>query len=324
MTVPAPPFRPAFWARSGLAQTVWAGLGPAGPRPALRLERWELPDGDFLRLHHLPGDDRAMRVVLLHGLEGSARSAYVAACARLLAATAHPLTVLEFRGCGGEPNRLLRGYHSGETGDLDALLQELIRREPARPLGLLGWSLGGNVLLKWLGEQGGRAPANVRAACAISPPFDLAAAAGAADRRCGGLLARHFLATLVPKALAKAACHPGALDATAVRACRTFAAFDQCVTAPLHGFRDAAHYWRDASCGPFVPAIRRPTLVITALDDPLCPPDAIPRKALAANPVVQTLLPGRGGHAAFLAGGTPWRPRRWAEAVALRFLLGVR
>jgi predicted alpha/beta-fold hydrolase len=229
------------------------------------------------------------------------------------------LAVLEFRSCGGEPNRLPRSYHSGETEDLDFVVRELIRRHPDRPLYLLGFSLGGNMLLKWLGERGTAIADAVIAAAAVSPPFDLAASAHAADEHYFGLLGRHFLATLVPKALAKAQQFPGLLDVEAVRRCRSFAAFDDVVTAPLHGFRDGPHYWSDSSCARFVAGIRRPTLLLAAEDDPLCPAAGIPRADVAASPWLLPQFEAHGGHVGFVDGGTPWRCHRWAEAQAVRF-----
>lgn len=314
--VPAP-FAPSFWGRSGLVQTALAAVGRP-PTPAPRLERWDTPDGDFLRVHTWAGAPGRPRVLLLHGLEGGVASRYVGEFARLLAPIGWTLVLLEFRSCG-EPNRLLRSYHSGETGDLAFVVAELLRRDPTTPLFAVGFSLGGNVLLKWLGEVGDRAPAPLCAAAAVSPPFDLEVAARACDRRAGGAIARHFLRTLVPKAIAKARRFPQVLDEAAVRRCRSFAAFDDLVTAPLHGFASAVDYWRSSSCAQFLSAIRKPTLVIAAGDDPLVPAQVWPRAAMAASPVLVGAFSPHGGHCAFAGGGPPWRPRRWAEAEVLRF-----
>lgn len=157
------------------------------------------------------------------------------------------------------------------------------------------------------------------AAAAISAPFDLARCAAQCDDRYGGVFARHFLRTLIPKALDKARRFPGVIDAAAVRRCRTFRAFDDLVTAPMHGFRDAGHYWRTQSCGPFVPRIAVPTLLVNAQDDPLVPAETLPAAADLPD-CVQAWTPARGGHAAFVAGGSPWAPRRWAEGAVLQWL----
>lgn len=313
------PFRPAWWARNGLLQTALQAGMRTDPAPP-RLERWDTPDGDFVRLHVWPAQPEQPTVLLLHGLEGSRESRYVGEFAYRLRPLGWQLVVLEFRSCGGEINRLPRTYHSGETTDLAFVVERLLRAEPERALFVVGVSLGGNALLKWLGEVGDRAPAELIAAAAVSPPFDLEVAARACDRRYAGLIARHFLRTLVPKALAKAELFPGLLDAAAVRRCRSFAAFDDVVTAPLHGFTNAQHYWRASSCAQFLPAIRRPTLLLAAGDDPLVPPRVVPHAAIAASPFLVPQLPPHGGHVGFVDGGAPWRPRRWAEAQVLRFL----
>jgi predicted alpha/beta-fold hydrolase len=133
------------------------------------------------------------------------------------------------------------------------------------------------------------------------------------------VLARHFLRTLIPKAIAKEQQYPGLFDVAAVRVCRTFRRFDELVTAPTHGFRDVDHFYGSQGCGPFLPAIRRPTLLVSAADDPLVDPAVLPHAAVAASRHLHAEFSPRGGHVAFVAGGAPWRPRRWAEARALRF-----
>ncbi|MCA8964055.1 MAG: alpha/beta fold hydrolase [Planctomycetes bacterium] len=313
------PFAPVWWARSGLAQTLVGSWRVHRPRPALRLERWETLDGDFVRLHLGDGREGAPTVLVLHGLEGSVDSAYVRELAWRTRAAGWNFAALEFRSCGGELNRLLRSYHSGETGDLDFVVAELSRRIAGAPLFAVGYSLGANVLLKWLGERGDAVPGCVRAAAAVSAPYDLEICAEQCDLRYGGAIARSFLRTLIPKALAKAAQFPGALDADAVRRCRTFRSFDDLVTAPLHGFADACEYWRTQSCAQFLPAVRRPSLLISAADDPLVPARVWPRAQVQASPWLHEEFSPRGGHAAFVAGGWPLRARRWAEGRVLEW-----
>ncbi len=190
------PFRCAWWARTGFLQTALQTGRRDSAAP--RLERWDTPDGDFVRVHFWPAQPEQPTVLLLHGLEGSRYSRYVGELAFLLQPLGWQLVVLEFRSCGGETNRLPRSYHSGETGDLAFVVERLLRTEPERPLFAVGFSLGGNALLKWLGEAGERAPLGLVAAAAVSPPFDLEVAARQCDRRYRGLIARHFLRTLVP------------------------------------------------------------------------------------------------------------------------------
>ena len=315
----ATPFRPAWWARSGLAQT-WLATACAADCPVLRCEAWDTPDGDQVQLHFVDASAAtAPTVLLLHGLEGSRESGYVGEVARQVRSRGWRLAVLEFRSCGGVMNGARRTYHSGETGDLDFVVARLVARHPEAPLFTIGFSLGGNVMLKWLGERGLDVPATLRAAAAVSTPFDLEVAAHQCDMRYAGLIARHFLRTLIPKAIAKERQYPGSIDVAAVRRCRSFAAFDDLVTAPLHGFRDAQDYWRSSSCAQFLPAVRVPTVLIAAADDPLVPAAVLPHATVAASPFLVSQFTARGGHVGFVAGNTPWRRQRWAEAQAMRF-----
>jgi len=230
---------------------------------------------------------------------------------------------LNFRSCSGELNRLLPFCHSGHTGDLDEVVAVLAGRERDLRLGIVGVSLGGNVLLKWLGERGSGAPAEVIGAVAISAPFDLASCARVLDRgpRCWVYTA-NFLRTMRAKVIDKAARDrelARMVDLAQVRRTRTFARYDRLVTAPLNGFADEHDYWRQASCGPYLPRIRRPTLLVNALDDPIVPPEVLPRFA-DLPPEVHAEFPARGGHVGFIEGGWPWRVRSWAERRAMEFL----
>lgn len=315
------PFRPAWWAPGGMLQTVAAIRSPA-PMPPYATETWQTPDDDDLRVHFAaPAELRADAPValLLHGLEGDRRSPYAREFALLAARRGYRPCVLEYRSCGGVLNRRRRTYHSGETADLAFVVRQLLARWPAAPLLVVGYSLGGNVVLKWLGEVGAAAPERLVAAAAVSAPFELAVCAQQCDSRHGGAIARWFLRSLIPKAIAKAEQFPGWCDVDQVRRCRTFRAYDELVTAPVHGFLGAEHYYKTQSCGQFLPAIRRPALLLAAEDDPLLHPAVLPRAAAAASPWLTPCFPARGGHVAFVSGGAPWAPRRWAEPAVLRF-----
>ena len=315
------PFRPAWWAPTGLLQTV-AAMRPAGRTPPLQTETWPTPEGDELHVHVAAGaalPEAAPIVLLLHGLESSRRSPDAREMARLVASRGWRFVVLEFRSCGDVQNRVRRSYHSGETSDLAFVTSQLVKRFPRAPLAVVGYSLGANVLLKWLGEVGDQAPGQLVAAAAVSPPFDPGVCSAQCARRYGGAIARQLLRTLIPKAIAKERQFPGLWPVDAVRRCRTFRAFDELVTAPLHGFRDAEHYYTSQSCASFLPAIRRPTLLLAAADDPLCRPEILPHAVVEASPYLVPQFCRGGGHVGFVAGGTPWRPRRWAEAQVLRF-----
>jgi len=225
---------------------------------------------------------------------------------------------LNFRSCSGEINRLARFYHSGDTGDLDEIVRLLRRRHPAALLAAVGVSLGGNVLLKWLGERGDGAPLQV--AVAISVPFDLTACARVLDRGLARVLyTANFMRTLRAKVREKARAHPGFVDVAAALRARTFGEYDEIVTAPLGGFASALDYWTRSSSGPYLGRIRRPTLVINARDDPFVPAATLP-DARALPPHITVEFPARSGHAGFIEGCWPWRVGSWAECRALAFV----
>jgi predicted alpha/beta-fold hydrolase len=321
----ARPFRPAWWATNPHVQTIWGPLFRTD-RLALRRERLATPDGDFVDLDWLDGDrlgHAAPRLLVLHGLEGSSRSHYVSGILRIGRAAGWHGVALNFRSCSGELNRLPRFYHSGETGDLAWVMRTLVERRPGVPIGAVGVSLGGNVLLKWLGEVGDSAPAEVRGAVGISVPFDVAACARVLDRGLRRLVyAANFLRTMRSKVIEKARHYPGFVDVAATRRARTFARYDRVVTAPLNGFRDEVDYWVRASSGPYLSRIRRPTLLLGAHDDPIVPGRTLPDPR-RLPPDVRAEFTARGGHAGFLDGRWPWRPASWAERRAVAFLTSL-
>jgi len=290
-------------------------------RIGLRRERVATADGDFLDLDWLDGPAGSPLVLAMHGLEGSARSHYVVGLLRLDRARGWRGVVMHFRSCSGELNRVPRFYHSGETDDLAAVVDLLVEREPEVRLGAVGTSLGGNVLLKWLGERGDEVPAQVAAAVGVSVPFDLAVCARRLDRGLHrAVYTASFLRTMRRKVREKASHHPVFVDVETARRARTFAEYDRVVTAPLNGFADERDYWRRASSGPYLSLIRRPTLLIGALDDPIVPPEALPDPS-GLPPHLRAEFVPAGGHAAFLEG--PWAMTSWAERRALDFLASV-
>jgi uncharacterized protein len=318
------PYRRPWWLWGPHAQTIGARLlrpgGGAGPSVYAR-ERVDTPDGDFVDLDHFAGlSPDAPPVVVLHGLEGCSRSGYVLEACRALAARGLRGIALNFRSRSGEPNRKAGSYHAGATGDLSLVLERLKRRRPDLPLAAVGYSLGGNVLLKYLGDEGRRARRLVDAAVAVSVPFDLSRAADRMEAGLGRVYARFFLGSLREAACRKALRFPEAVDAEAARRARTIRAFDDAVTAPLHGFRDVAHYYEACSSGPTLGRVRVPTLVLHSRDDPLIPEDAIPYGTLAKNRWISHALPSSGGHVGFVTGANPLRPAFWAERQAAIFL----
>src|SRR5499425_3574127 len=252
-TPAAAAYRPPWWYRGRHLQTLWGPLLRRGRAPTLLLERVETPDGDFVDLDWLAGRERgAPLVVVLHGLEGSSRSHYAVGLLRGLEEVGWRGLVIHFRSCSGEVNRSRRLYHSGDTEDLEFMVGLLLARDPQAPLGLVGISLGGNVLLKWLGELGERIPASVAAAVAISTPFNLAACAAVLDRGLNRrLYTANFLSTMKAKVDEKAHLYRGLLDLPAARRARTFAEYDRLVTAPLDGFA-GRHSWGEARALAFL------------------------------------------------------------------------
>jgi hypothetical protein len=233
--------------------------------------------------------------VLFHGLEGCSDSHYARLLARALPAAGWRIAIPHWRGCSGEPNRLPRAYHSGDSAEVDWIVRRF-----SPPIDALGVSLGGNALLKWLGEKSHDARTWVHRAAAISAPLDLSAAGRALDLGLNRLLyTRMFLGTLKPKSLAKLEVFPGIFDAARLRASRTFREFDDVFTAPLHGFRDVDHYWTDSSSGPWLEHIAVPTLVLNARNDPFLPEQDLVAAAQKAAPSVLLEFPSRGGHVGF-------------------------
>ena len=316
-------YRPAWWLPDGHSATLWGRLGRREPPIEMRVERLATPDGDFLELVRLAGpSDESPRILLLHGLEGGAHSHYARAMFREATTRGWAADLLLFRTCGSHPNRLPRSYHSGETGDPRFIIERLVSDFPRAPLGLVGVSLGGNVLCKLLGEEGDGLPRAVKGAVAMSTPFDLARASRHIGRGFGAVYERRFLQTLVPKALLKIAAHSELAPLATVRHARTLWEFDDRFTAPLHGFLDAADYYARSSSLSFLAGIRRPTLLLSAFDDPFLPADVLNEVVTIAdrNDALVIDFPDRGGHVGFTAGLLPWNPWYYGEWRASEFL----
>jgi predicted alpha/beta-fold hydrolase len=309
------------WLPGPHAQTIWPSLIAPRPSVSYRRERWATPDADFIDLDWADaaghGDaSRRPLLALFHGLEGNSHSHY----SRALMAQAHHRNcdgvVIHFRGCSGELNLQPRAYHSGDSDEADWVLRRLAHHRANTghhgPLWVAGISLGGNVLLKWLGERAESA-GFVTAAAAVSPPQDLHAGAISLSRGFNRLYSLNFLLTLRRKSLAMLDRHPGLFDATRVAQARDFFDFDEHVTAPLHGFANALDYWQRSSCRQFLGGITVPTLVVNALNDPFLPAQALATERDVARSVTLE-YPESGGHVGFLSGRPPgrlqWLPKR--------------
>jgi len=313
-------FVPAWWCRNAHLQTIWPVVARPLIRPLYRRERLELADGDFIDLDWFDGHGDRGIAVLLHGLEGSSRSHYIRSLACRLAAHGWDPLVMHFRGCSGTPNRLARGYHSGDTADLDHVIRMLRQRHPESRLVAAGFSLGGNVLLKWSGEQGAACP--LSAVVAVSVPFDLAVAARTLECGASRLYERWLLSHLRHSAQIKISHGLIDLDAQRLRHLDSFHAFDDYVTAPLHGFSGADDYYRRASCRSWLRRIRVQTLIVQARDDPFLAPDGLPT-ADQLSPAITFELSAHGGHVGFVSGRTPLRPHYWLDRRIPAFFQGI-
>jgi predicted alpha/beta-fold hydrolase len=311
-------FHPAWWCQNPHLQTVWP-LAVKPPHPSLRRERVELSDGDFIDLDWTTNAAGPL-VIVMHGLEGSANSHYARRIMHALPQQGMRGVLMHFRGRSGEPNRLARAYHSGETGDIDTIATMLHQREPDTPKAVIGYSLGGNVLLKWLGEPGDETP--VAGAVAVSVPFVLSDLADHMNHGVARLYQRHLVKSLHRTFTAKAAIVDLHMSVEQIARLDTFWKFDDKVTAPIHGFDGAVDYYTRCSSRQFIKWIHVPTLVLQARDDPFMTSKVIPEERELSESV-SLELSDHGGHVGFISGGTPRSPEFWLEKRIVTFLRGL-
>jgi predicted alpha/beta-fold hydrolase len=315
------PYIAPWWLPGGNLQTIYARTLGRRYQVQYRRERWDTPDGDFIDLDWIdPVDDDSKLLVLFHGLEGCSRSHYALSMMAEVRESGWRGVVPHFRGCSGEINKLARAYHSGDSAEIDWILRRLKNDYPKSDLYAVGVSLGGNMLLKWLGETNSDAGTIVNRAVAVSATVDLHAAASVLDfghRK--AIYTRRFLRSLKEKVLAKISQHGLDIDPAAVHACSTFRQFDDLYTAPLHGFKDADDYWTRSSSKPWLRQIQIPTLLINARNDPFLPAAARPTDGEVSASVTLE-FPDSGGHVGFVSGAFPgsldWLARRIAEFFA--------
>ena len=311
-------YRAPWWLPGGNLQTIWPALASRphlSQAPAYVRERWRAPDSDFIDVDHLPAPGAAAPwLVLFHGLESSSTARYALAFAHAAREQGWHFSVPHFRGCSGELNLAPRAYHSGDFEEVGWMLARLRERAGA-PVLAAGVSLGGNALLRWAEEAGSTARSVVRAVAAISAPLDLAAAGAAIDRGFNAqVYARMFLRTMKPRALAKWQQHPGLFDRERLLAARTMREFDDCFTAPLHGFAGVDDYWHRAAAKPHLRAIRVPALALNARNDPFVPGSSLPGPE-AAGSGVTLWQPAHGGHVGFAQGRFPGHVMAMPRAV---------
>ena len=310
-------FKPAWWLPGAHLQTLWPTLCRRNAKKLIsKRERVELPDGDFLDLNWV-GKGKGPIVLILHGLEGSIESTYAHGMMHAVLDRGWRGLFMHFRGCSGEPNRLPRSYHSGETADVDFVMRMVLKREPNTPMGAIGFSLGGNVLLKWLGETGRTNP--LTAAIAVSVPFELNKSATRIRKGLSYFYERHFLQCLRTRLMKKFAGQELPVDLSVLSKMKSLREFDDKFTAPLHGFSGVNEYYLLSSSRNYLSNIRVPTLLLQADDDPLMPPDVIPGPHELPEQVRLELTKG-GGHVGFVSGHLPWKPRYWLEERVPQFL----
>jgi predicted alpha/beta-fold hydrolase len=318
-------FKPAWWLNHAHLQTLYPALWRKTPQPPLWRERLITPDHDFIDIDYC-GTGNAPLIILLHGLTGSSQSSYIKGLQRVLLQHGFRSVTLNFRGCSGEYNRLARCYHSGETEDINFLYQTLRQREVTTPIAVIGFSLGGNVLLKWLGEQGKQL--DLFAAVAVSVPLLLNVCATKLDKGFSKLYRANLLRDLKHYISAKQQ-HLEKLGATQeankikqlgdLTAINSFWQYDEVVVAKLHGFANAHDYYQKSSARQFLKTIAIPTLIIQAFDDPFMTPDVLPHLD-ELSPAVQLEITQGGGHVGFVAGKNPFKPIYWLERRILMFL----
>ncbi|RZI41468.1 alpha/beta fold hydrolase [Herbaspirillum sp. HC18] len=301
------------WLPGGHLQTIFPATCIARPKVSYRRERWNTPDGDFIDVDFVDGLPGRPFIVLFHGLEGSSDSHYARALMAHIGALGWSGAVPHFRGCSGELNHAPRFYHSGDAQEVGWIIHRLVeqrKKEQPAKFYAAGVSLGGNALLRWLGESQHQAEI-VDAACAVSAPLDLAGGGAALSRGFNMIYTHMFLQTLKPKCLQKLRQFPGLFDRDAMLDARNLYDFDNVVTAPLHGYRDTDDYWDRASAKHVLSDITVPTLVLNAKNDPFLPPQHLPD---SASRQVTLDYPEHGGHVGFAVGGMPgqltWLPQR--------------
>ncbi|HIA46838.1 MAG TPA: alpha/beta fold hydrolase [Candidatus Hydrogenedentes bacterium] len=315
----AHPFEPPFWLRNAHLQTVGARYLRRIKLLPMETERWDTPDDDFVQVHRRMGDPDKPIVLMLHGLEGCVESTYMIGLIQELDRIGWSAIAMDFRSCGGPMNRAKRLYHSGETTDAEFMVRRIGELYPDSPLYMTGYSLGGNVIGKWLGDLGDKVPENVKGAAIVSAPYDLVASGKHMDSAFSRLYVLHFLRMLIPKAVEKEAQYPGTLDLEKIKKSRTFADFDTHGTAALHGFEDSHDYYTKVACGKVLHNIRQPTMLLSAKDDPFNPGETLPYEIAEKSPWLYPQFVPHGGHVGFIRRQGLAGLGYWAEEQIARF-----
>jgi predicted alpha/beta-fold hydrolase len=312
-------YRAPFFLPGGHLQTIWPALLRRVPKVAFQRQRLELADGDFLDLDWRRGKQDSPRLAILsHGLEASTDAPYIRGMTAALERRGWDVLAWNCRGCSGEANRLLRFYHSGSSEDLGAVVRHALATHAAERIDLAGFSLGGNMTLKYLGEMAGDLPPRVHRAVAFSVPCDLASSSVRLAAWSNRIYMERFMRDLRGKLRRKQPAFPQDLDLTGLEGIRTFRQFDDRFTAPLHGFADAADYWARASSRPLLERIAVPALLVNAVNDPFLGPGCFPRQEAERSAFFHLEAPQQGGHVGFP--GVDGNGESWAERRAAGFL----
>ncbi|GAA5126078.1 alpha/beta fold hydrolase [Luteolibacter yonseiensis] len=311
-------YRAPSWLPGGHTQTIYPALFRRVPHVTRRAERLELPDGDFIDLEWA-GNGGPRLAILSHGLEANTKTDYIQGMAAAMLRRGWDVLAWNFRGCSHEPNRLLRMYHSGATEDLHAVISHALENHPAKSVDLIGFSLGGNLTLKYLGERPADLPPQIHRAVVFSVPCDLACSSAKLSIPSNRIYMERFLIAMRSKVRAKKRLFPDQLDLAGLNRIRTFQQFDDRYTAPIHGFLDAADYWKRNSSRQFIPSITVPTLLVNAANDPFLGPRCYPREESVASEHFHFEIPATGGHVGFPTFGTGGE--YWPETRAVVFLM---
>jgi len=313
-------FWPAWWCRNPHGQTLWSRLVHYRPSLTLHRERVELIDGDFIDLDWVNFSNTSQPIVLvIHGLEGSSQSPYVRGILKAIEQRGWRGAVMNLRGCSGEDNRLARAYHSGDTDDVHTIIQHLKTQHPDTPLAVVGYSIGGNMLLKWLGEQGRNHPTHINATVAVSVPFDLGNCADVLSHSLFRLYENYFMKRLKARIMRKQQTMAMPVSEPELQQLSSIREFDDKITAPLHGFTDANDYYSRSSCRQYLPNIKHDCLIIHAKDDPFMTPSVIPDASELSDSIIMELY-DYGGHVGFVSGSIPGRANYWLEQRIIEYL----
>ncbi|NDU87666.1 MAG: alpha/beta fold hydrolase [Ferrovum sp.] len=309
---------PPLWLRHPQGQTLYAALWASTPKVDWIREVWSCPDGDEVQVDRLAGQPSQPVLILFHGLEGSSQSPYVRSLAHAAQSAGWHVIAPNFRACGNVLNLLPRLYHAGDSAEIHWLLHRVRQEFPHSPRYATGFSLGANMLLKWLGEQEKYAASWLHGAVAVATPFDLRIVGDHLAKGFNRLYTHHFLSTLKSKAQAKHQQFPGLFNLKHTLGAHTLRDFDDHCMAPLHGFKDAEDYWKRSSSLPWLKHIEIPTLLLQSRDDPFVPVHALPG-IQDLSLAIRMDLQHFGGHVGFVAGR--WRCHtRWMPERVLKFL----